>query len=84
MTMAVAMRPAPFEMPVGSSGIADFVRWLRTHPTAIVVAYLLGFAYPLTSLASALGVVPELSASAGGLRPFQDHGPGCDERTGRS
>ena len=56
--MAVAMRPAPFDLQAGSAGVAEFVRWLRTHPTAIVVAYLLGFAYPLTSLASALGVVP--------------------------
>jgi hypothetical protein len=40
------------------------VDWLRTHRSAVVVAFLLGFAYPLTSLASAFGVAPELSATA--------------------
>ena len=71
MTMAVAMRPAPFDLQVGSSGVAEFVRWLRTHRTTVVVAYLLGFAYPLTSLASALGVVPELSATVVGQGLFR-------------
>ena len=64
MTMAVAIRPAAFGAVVGRSGAADFGRWLRTHRTAVVVAHLLGFAYPLTSLASAFGVAPELPASS--------------------
>jgi hypothetical protein len=63
VTMAVAIRPGPFNREVGLSGVADFMRWFRTHRTAIVVAYLLGFAYPVTSLASVLGVAPELSAT---------------------
>ena len=63
MTMTVAIPPAPFRLHVGQAGVADFVRWLRTHRSAVVVAHLLGLAYPVTSLASAFGVAPALSAT---------------------
>ena len=65
------MRSAAFDADVGSSGFADFVRWLRTHRTAVVVAYLLGFAYPLIFLASAIVVIPELSGTAVGMGLFR-------------
>ena len=61
MTIAVAMRPAAFGLPIGQSGPADFVRWVRTHRSAVVVAFLLGLAYPVTSLASSLGVATEVT-----------------------
>ena len=63
MTMAMAIRPVSTNLQRGQSGLSDFVQWVRTYPTAVVVAYLLGFAYPLTSLVSALGVATGLSAS---------------------
>jgi len=69
--MAVAMRSPPFDLNVGRLGVADCVRWLRTHRTTVIVAYLLGFAYPLTSLVSALGVLPELSATVFGKGLFR-------------
>jgi len=62
VTMAVAIRPAPLGLQIGASQLADFMRWLNTHRSTVVVAGLLGFAYPATSLASAFGVLPELSA----------------------
>jgi len=62
MTTAVAMRPAAFGVPIGRSVLADFVRWVRTHRSAVVVAFLLGFAYPVTSLASSLGVADVTAA----------------------
>lgn len=62
MTLAVAMRPAAVGLPVGS-GLADFAVWVRTHRSAVVVAFLLGFAYPVTSLASALGVATDVTAA---------------------
>ena len=63
MTMTVAIPPAPFSLHIAHAGVVDFVRWLRTHRSAVVVAYLLGLAYPVTSLASAFGVAPGLSAT---------------------
>jgi hypothetical protein len=62
--MALAIRPARFGFDAARSGVGDFVDWLRTHRSAVVVAFLLGFAYPMTSLASAFGVALELPASA--------------------
>src|SRR5580765_5468068 len=63
MTMAVGVSPAPFRLHIGPAALADFVRWVRTHRSAVVVAYLLGFAYPVTSLASAFGIATGLSTT---------------------
>jgi hypothetical protein len=63
MTMAVGVSPVPFSQHIGPPGLADFVRWVRTHRSAVVVAYLLGFAYPVTSLASAFGIATGLSTT---------------------
>ena len=64
MTTSVAIPPAPFSLHIGPAGVVDdFLRWLLTHRSAVVVAYVLGFAYPVTSLASAFGVAPALSAT---------------------
>jgi len=71
VTMTAMIPPVPFSLPGGPSGVADLVHWLRTHRSAIVVAYLLGLAYPVTSLASAFGVAPELSASLVGSGLFR-------------
>ncbi|MEO6742869.1 MAG: histidine kinase [Caldimonas sp.] len=60
MTLAVALRPAGFGLPLGS-GLADFAGWVRTHRSAVVVAFLLSFAYPVTSLASSLGVATDVT-----------------------
>ena len=59
--MAAEALHAPLDLDAMMSDVADFVHWLRSHRSAVVVAGLLAFAYPLSSLASALGVVPELS-----------------------
>jgi len=62
--MAVASLPAPLDLKVvkvAMSEVVDFARWLHTHGSAVVVAGLLSFAYSLTSLAGAFGVVPELT-----------------------
>jgi hypothetical protein len=71
VTMTATLPPVPFSLPSGSSGTAGLLHWLRTHGSAVVVAYLLGMAYPVTSLASAFGVAPELSATLVGSGLFR-------------
>jgi hypothetical protein len=60
--MTVTIPPAPFSLHVGPARVADFRHWLRAHRNTVVVAALLGLAYPVTSLASAFGVATGLSA----------------------
>ena len=63
MTLAVAVSSPPLTAHIGPPAGSDFVRWVRAHRSAVVVAHLLGFAYPLTSLASAFGIAPDLTTA---------------------
>ena len=75
VTMAVAMRPVPFGLPGGRRGCR--FRALGPHPSQRGRGGLPArLAYPVTSLASALGVATELSATLVGCRRLQDRGPG--------
>jgi hypothetical protein len=62
--MSAEALPAPLELSTPMTGIVDFARWLRTHRSALAMACLLAFAYPLTSLASSLGVLPEVTPAS--------------------
>lgn len=69
--MALQVLPAPFDLSSPVSQVLDFMRWLDTHRSALMVAGLLGLAYPLTTMVGALGVAPDLSlelALSGGAR----------------
>ena len=63
MTLALPAPPHAHEAKTTVMA-TEMVRWLRTHPSAMVVAGLLAFAVPLTSAVSAVGVLPELTSSS--------------------
>lgn len=63
--MAAGVLRVPLDPNMPMAGIADFVHWLRTHSSAVVMAALLGVAYPLTSLVSSLGVLQEVTPALG-------------------
>ena len=71
MLMSPVVLPLPLQARDPMTELADLARWLGAHRSAIVVAGLLAFAIPLTSVVSALGVAPELTLArmfAGTLR----------------
>jgi Histidine kinase len=59
--MAAGVLRVPLDLNTPLAGVVDFVRWLRTHGSAVLMAGLLGVAYPLTSLVSSLGVLQDVT-----------------------
>ena len=59
--MTAGVLRVPLDLNAPMVGVIDFVRWLRTHGSVVVMAGLLGVAYPLTALVSALGVLQDVT-----------------------
>ncbi len=59
--MAIDTLAAPLDPGRPTTALTDLRHWLRAHRNALAMAGLLAVAQPLTSLASSLGLLPEVT-----------------------